>query len=96
MTAACSAGCRTVQTADALALVREQGVLRVGATGDYRPMSFRNPKTGKYEGFDAALASDLARGLGVRLEYVPTTWPTLMRALFARENGVTPGFCFNS
>ena len=38
-------GCATAR-ADALRAVRERGVLRVGATGDYRPMSFRDPATG--------------------------------------------------
>ena len=79
------AGCRTVPAGDALAAVRARGVLRVGATGDYRPMSFRDPATGKYWGFDAALAEDLARSLGVKLEYVPTTWPTLMRDTLDRK-----------
>ena len=78
------AGCGTAQP-DALSAVRERGVLRVGATGDYKPMSFREPATGKYWGFDAALAEDLARSLGVKLEYVPTTWPTLMRDTLDRK-----------
>ena len=72
------AGCGT-PSQDALAAVRARGVLRVGATGDYKPMSFRDPATGQYWGFDAALAEELARDLGVKLEYVPTSWPTLMR-----------------
>lgn len=66
------------EAGDALAEVRSRGVLRVGTTGDYRPMSFRDPETGEYWGFDAELAADLADALGVELEYVPTTWPTLM------------------
>lgn len=64
--------------AGALTAIQARGVLRVGATGDYRPMSFRDPETGTYCGFDAELAEDLAAALGVELEYVPTTWPTLM------------------
>ena len=32
-------------------------------------MAFREPATGKYWGFDAALAEDLARSLGVKLEH---------------------------
>ena len=76
--AALIAGCTAPQP-DALTAVRARGVLRVGATGDYKPMSFRDPATGRYWGFDAELAEDLARDLGVKLEYVPTTWPTLMR-----------------
>ena len=68
-----------------LQAVRERGVLRVGSTGDYKPMSFRDPASGKYWGFDAALAEDLARELGVKLEYVPTSWPTLMRDTLDRK-----------
>ena len=70
---------------DALTAVRARGVLRVGATGDYKPMSFREPATGKYWGFDAELAEALARDLGVELEYIPTTWPTLMRDTLDRK-----------
>ena len=65
--------------------VRTRGVLRVGSTGDYKPMSFRDPATGQYWGFDAALAEDLARDLGVKLEYVPTSWPTLMQDTLDRK-----------
>jgi cyclohexadienyl dehydratase len=72
------AGCGTTRTEDALQAVKARGVLRVGATGDYKPMSFRDGATGKYHGFDAELAEELARSLGVKLEYVHTTWPTLM------------------
>ncbi|MBO4631464.1 MAG: transporter substrate-binding domain-containing protein, partial [Lentisphaeria bacterium] len=79
-------GCRTPQAEDdSFQAVRKRGVLRVGATGDYRPMSFRETKSGKYWGFDAALAEDLARDLGVKLEYVPTSWPTLMRDTLDRK-----------
>ena len=70
---------------DALQAVKARGVLRVGTTGDYKPMSFRERATGKYWGFDAALAEDLARSLGVKLEYVHTTWPTLMRDTLDRK-----------
>jgi len=70
------ASCATQQ--NPLSAIRSRGVLFVGATGDYRPMSYLEPETGKYVGFDAALAEDLATLLGVRLEYVPTSWPTLM------------------
>ncbi|MBQ6149334.1 MAG: transporter substrate-binding domain-containing protein [Oscillospiraceae bacterium] len=61
-----------------LDVIRERKVLRVGTTGDYQPMSYLDPQTGEYEGFDDALARDLADSLGVEIEYVPTTWPTLM------------------
>ena len=58
--------------------IREAGVLRVGTAGDYKPMSFLEPETGSYWGFDTELAEDLAAALEVEIEYIPTSWPTLM------------------
>ena len=58
--------------------IKERGVIHVGSAGDYCPMSFLNPETRKYEGFDADLAEDLAAYLGVKVEFVPTSWPALM------------------
>ena len=57
--------------------ISERGTIRIGTTGDYRPMSYLNPSTGEYEGIDAELSKLIAESLGVRIEYVPTTWPTL-------------------
>ena len=59
------------------------GVLRVGTTGDYMPMSFLDPETNNYVGFDVELAEDLAAYLGVEIEYIPTSWPTLMEDTLA-------------
>gem|GEM_PF-50339 len=58
--------------------ILDRGVLLVGTAGDYQPMSFLDPGSGTYVGFDAELAQDLAVYLGVGLQYVPTSWPTLM------------------
>ena len=62
----------------ALETIRSRGVLRVGTAGDYQPMSYLDPATQRYVGFDAELAEDLAAALGVEIEYVKTSWPTLM------------------
>jgi len=57
--------------------IEVRGTIRVGTTGDYRPMSYLDKETGKYEGFDTALSEKIADSLGVTVEYVPTTWKTL-------------------
>ena len=57
--------------------IAERGTIRIGTTGDYRPMSYFNEKTGEYEGIDAELSKIIADSLGVKIEYVKTTWPTL-------------------
>lgn len=67
----------------ALEAIRARGVLRVGTAGDYQPMSYLDPETGKYVGFDAELAEDLAAALSVELEYVETSWPALMEDTLA-------------
>ena len=62
----------------ALEEIQERGVLIVGTTGDYQPVSYLDPGTGEYVGFDIELAKDLADDLDVEIEYVETSWPTLM------------------
>ena len=57
--------------------ITARGTIRIGTTGDYIPMSWLNPATGEYEGIDAELSKIIAESLGVGIEYIPTTWPTL-------------------
>lgn len=66
-----------------LELIRERGVLKVGTTGDYMPMSFLDPEMGRYFGIDAELAEDLAEALRGKLEYVETSWPSLLEDTIA-------------
>ncbi len=54
-----------------------RGVLRVGTTGDYKPFTYR-VADGRFIGLDIALAADLAKTLGVKLELVPTNWGAMM------------------
>jgi chorismate mutase-like protein len=62
--------------------IAARGVLRVGTTGDYKPFSYQQTG-GAFIGMDVELAGELARSLGVRLQLVPTSWPTLMADLGA-------------
>ena len=56
--------------------IQERGTLQVGTTGDYRPLSFREDD-GRYWGFGIEVAGEIAKRLGVGIQYVPTSWPTL-------------------
>lgn len=51
--------------------------LRVCTTGDYLPLTYRDPVTGQYSGLDIDTATALAADLGRHVMFVPTTWPTL-------------------
>ena len=68
-----------VSDADAARLddIAERGTIRVGTTGDYRPMSYYDAEKGAYEGFDIELAQRIADTLHVKVEFVKTSWPTL-------------------
>ena len=65
---------------DVLANVRARGTLRVAQTHDYRPFSFRDVRQSP-SGIDAELARNLADGLGVSVEWIDTTWSTLVSDL---------------
>ena len=65
--------------------IATRGTIRIGTTGDYIPMSYLNPATGEYEGIDAELSKIIADSLGVAIEYVPTTWPTLSADMQAEK-----------
>jgi cyclohexadienyl dehydratase len=67
-----------------LAQVLGSGVLRVGTTGDYAPFSFRpdfNDSSAQWSGIDIDLAKNLAQSLGADIQWVHTSWPTLMNDL---------------
>ena len=70
------AGCRT-NGPIGVDLIKQRGIMLVGSTGDYRPLSYLEPATGQYWGFDVELADIIASDLGAKALYVPTSWPTL-------------------
>ena len=68
----------------ALKEILDSGVLKVGTTGDWNPMTMKDPATNTYTGYDIDVMNALAGDLGVEVEFVPTDWKTLV-------NGVTSG-----
>lgn len=74
-------GVAQAQTASHLDRIVQQGVLRVGTTGDFKPFSYLNPATNEYEGHDIDAAKLLAESLGVKIQFVKTTWPTLLKGI---------------
>ena len=62
-------------------------MLRICTTGDYKPLSYRDPATGQYSGIDVNMANDLAAHLGRTATFVATTWGSLMTDIAA------PGRC---
>ncbi|MDB5408018.1 MAG: extracellular solute-binding protein family 3 [Rhodospirillales bacterium] len=73
-----------------LAVIKSDGALKVGMTGDYPPFSLRGPD-GQFAGADIAMAKDLAEALGVALVIVPTTWKTLQADMQADRYDIAMG-----
>ena len=68
-----------------LKAVQDSGTLRVGTTGDFNPMSFRQPGSTTYEGHEIDCAELLAADLGVKPAYVAADWKTLVNGLVADQ-----------
>ncbi|MEM1198941.1 MAG: transporter substrate-binding domain-containing protein [Pseudomonadota bacterium] len=72
------------QAQSALNDILNGGVLKVGTTGDWNPMTMKDTATNTYKGYDIDVMTELAKDLGVKVEFVPTDWKTLV-------SGVTSG-----
>ena len=46
------------------------GELKVGTTGDWDPMTMKDPATNKYKGFDIDVMNELAKDMGVKITFV--------------------------
>ena len=73
----------------ALNEILDSGVLKVGTTGDWNPMTLRDPATNNYKGYDIDITTELANDLGVEVEYVPTDWKTLVNGVVAGKYHIT-------
>ncbi|WP_258535517.1 transporter substrate-binding domain-containing protein [Bacillus sp. 03113] len=68
-------------TQSRLDIILEKGVIQIGTFGDYKPFTYLNPSMKQFEGFDIDAANLLAKDLGVKVEFVQTSWPTLIKDL---------------
>jgi cyclohexadienyl dehydratase len=86
---AASVAAAPVMAQSALNEILSEGVLKVGTTGDWNPMSVRDTATNKYVGYDIDIMTQLAADLGVELEMVPTDWKTLVNGVVAGNYHMT-------
>ena len=80
---ACSDSDKPVRQPGIVTEIVERGKVLIGTTGDYRPLSFCEPETGEYWGFGIEIAQEIAKQLGVKVEFVQTSWPTLTADVLA-------------
>lgn len=69
----------------------KRDTLRVGMTGDYKPFTYLDKATQQFSGFDVDMAEALGKALGVKVEFVPTAWPKLMKDFEADQFDIAMG-----
>ena len=70
--------------------IMESKVIRVGTPGDYRPFAIKTDQ-GSFEGHDIDVIEAMAKELGVKVEYVQTSWPNLLKDLQSDKFDVAVG-----
>jgi len=65
------------------------GELKVGTTGDWDPMTIKDPATNKYKGFDIDVMNELAKDMGVKVIFVPTEWKTIVSGITSRRYDIS-------
>ncbi|GAM65390.1 cyclohexadienyl dehydratase [Vibrio ishigakensis] len=75
--------------------ILNSGVLKVGTTGDWNPMTMKDPASNSYRGFDTDVTTELAKDLGVKVEYVATDWKTLVNGITAGKYDITGSASLN-
>ncbi|MGY2806301.1 MULTISPECIES: ABC transporter substrate-binding protein [unclassified Bradyrhizobium] len=73
------------QTQSLLYEITKSGVLRVCIWPMYYSISFRNPDSGQLEGIDIDLSKELAKDMGVKLDYVETSFGSFIADLQANK-----------
>ena len=71
--------CASAQPVGArLERIKSMGQLRVCIWPEYYGITFRNPKSGELSGIDEVLATQFARDLGVKVNYIDSSFPNFI------------------
>ena len=82
-------GTTAAHAQSALNDILNSGLLKVGTTGDWNPMTMKEAATNSYTGYDIDVMSELAKDLGVKVEFVPTDWKTLVSGVVSGKYHMT-------
>ena len=69
--------------------ILSSGELRVGTTGDWDPMTMKDPATNKYIGFDIDVMNELGKDMGVKVKFVPAEWKTIVSGITANRYDIS-------
>ncbi|WP_392432182.1 transporter substrate-binding domain-containing protein [Yersinia sp. HM-2024] len=70
--------------------IKKSGELRIGVPGDYAPLAFHD-KQGYLVGYDIDMAKSLGESLKLKVNFVPSSWPTLSEDLASNKFDIAMG-----
>ena len=79
----------SLQAESKLDKILASGELKVGTTGDWDPMTIKDPATNKYKGFDIDVMNELAKDMGVKITFVPTEWKTIVAGITSNRYDIS-------
>ena len=79
----------SVNAGSRLQEILSTGTLKVGTTGDWNPMTMKDPASNSYKGYDIDMMTELAKDLGVKVQFVATDWKTLVSGVLANKYDIT-------
>lgn len=77
------------QAQDALAQIRQAGVLRIGTETAFAPFDFI--QDGRHVGFNVDLFQEVGKELGVKLQWIPLPWTGVLPGLEVRKFDLVGG-----
>ena len=86
----------SVNAESRLQKILTSGELRVGTTGDFNPMTMKDPATNTYKGFDIDVTKELAKDMGVKIKFVPTEWKTIVSGITANKYDISTSATINA
>ena len=72
-----------------LQTILKNGEIRVGTTGDWNPMTVKDPATNEYIGFEIEIVKQLAKDMDVNLVIIPTEWKTLVNGIVSNKYDIS-------
>ncbi|MPM27357.1 Cyclohexadienyl dehydratase [bioreactor metagenome] len=87
--ATCALASLSASAGQRLDQIMQTKTLRVGTPGDYRPFAIKTDAG--YSGHDVDVIEAMAKEMGVKIEWVATTWPNLMPDLKANKYDIAVG-----
>ncbi len=73
-------GAKSQESTNMLNKVKDSGTMKVGLMGTYPPYSFMNEEN-EIDGFDADIAKEVAKRIGVKVEFITNEWSGMVAGL---------------